>query len=174
MADIRAITLRQPWAYAVGHCGKDVENRRKWLGLITGPVLIHAAKEWDDDWLEAVELIAKLSDRPGSEVLAGARVFGSVIAVATIPKKPMWPHGSHACVRTSHLAHLHPDGPYTCSPWAMGGNGGMSHYPLRDVQPLRKPVPARGALGFWRPPADVLAAVREQVAIPEAEETADA
>ncbi|MFJ6354891.1 hypothetical protein ACIQKB_36210 [Streptomyces sp. NPDC092046] len=34
---------------------------------------------------------------------------------------------------------------------------------LREVTPLPRPVPARGALGLWAPPAEVLAAVQDQM-----------
>ena len=39
----RAISIRQPWAWAIVHAGKDIENRstRNWT---PGPVAIHAAK----------------------------------------------------------------------------------------------------------------------------------
>jgi hypothetical protein len=46
-----AISIKQPWAYAILHFGKDVENRtwdlpRKFLGKT---VLVHAGKRFDDD-----------------------------------------------------------------------------------------------------------------------------
>jgi len=41
---VKAISVRQPWAYAILHLGKRVENR-DWRGCsYRGPVLIHAAK----------------------------------------------------------------------------------------------------------------------------------
>lgn len=51
---MKAISIRQPWAWAFLH-GKDVENRN-WKGLpkYRGPILIHASKTFDHDgyaWL---------------------------------------------------------------------------------------------------------------------------
>ena len=45
MADLprMAISIRQPWAWAILHAGKDIENR-DWRTSFRGPVCIHAAK----------------------------------------------------------------------------------------------------------------------------------
>ena len=44
---MKAISLRQPWPYAIFHLGKDIENRR-WPTDYRGPLLIHASKTWDE------------------------------------------------------------------------------------------------------------------------------
>ena len=47
---MKAITVRQPWAWAIMHDGKDVENRsRNIAGTYRGPVVIHAGLTDDDD-----------------------------------------------------------------------------------------------------------------------------
>jgi hypothetical protein len=43
---LKAISLWQPWAYAITTLGKDVENRT-WSTDYRGPLLIHAAQRWD-------------------------------------------------------------------------------------------------------------------------------
>ena len=41
---MRCLTVRQPWAYAIMHLGKDVENRaRNIVGKYRGPLLIHVS-----------------------------------------------------------------------------------------------------------------------------------
>lgn len=40
-SQVRAITIRQPWAWAIIFAGKDVENR-SWYTHYRGPLLIHA------------------------------------------------------------------------------------------------------------------------------------
>lgn len=48
-----AISLQQPWAYAVLHLGKNIENR-KWSTKFRGPIVIHASKKIDREaevWL---------------------------------------------------------------------------------------------------------------------------
>jgi hypothetical protein len=39
---VKALSLRQPWAHAVLHLGKGIENRR-WNTSYRGPILIHAS-----------------------------------------------------------------------------------------------------------------------------------
>jgi hypothetical protein len=43
---MKVITVRQPWAHAIIHGGKDVENR-SWGTLHRGPVAIHAGMAVD-------------------------------------------------------------------------------------------------------------------------------
>jgi hypothetical protein len=40
---MKALAIRQPWAWAIIHAGKDIENR-SWLTHYRGPLLIHAGK----------------------------------------------------------------------------------------------------------------------------------
>jgi hypothetical protein len=42
---MRALTVRQPWAWAIFH-GKPVENR-SWATKYRGDLLIHARKQFD-------------------------------------------------------------------------------------------------------------------------------
>lgn len=51
---MKAISIRQPWAWMIIHGGKDIENRT-WRTNVRGRVLVHAAKgltlgEWSDAW----------------------------------------------------------------------------------------------------------------------------
>ncbi|MBF0169079.1 MAG: ASCH domain-containing protein [Alphaproteobacteria bacterium] len=45
-ADVRCLSIRQPWAHLILHWGKDIENR-KWLTHYRGKLLIHASKQID-------------------------------------------------------------------------------------------------------------------------------
>jgi hypothetical protein len=38
---LKIVTIKQPWAYAIIHLGKDIENR-SWAPKYRGPLLIHA------------------------------------------------------------------------------------------------------------------------------------
>ena len=40
---MKALTIRQPWAWAIGESGKRIENRT-WAPSYRGPLLIHAGK----------------------------------------------------------------------------------------------------------------------------------
>ena len=51
---MKALSIRQPWAWLILHGGKDIENR-DWATRFRGRVLIHASKgvtqdEWSDAW----------------------------------------------------------------------------------------------------------------------------
>jgi hypothetical protein len=43
-----ALSIRQPWAWAILYAGKDIENR-SWRTSHRGPILIHAGIEADDE-----------------------------------------------------------------------------------------------------------------------------
>lgn len=43
---MKALSVRQPWAWAIVHAGKDVENRT-WGTRYRGPLLIHASTNYD-------------------------------------------------------------------------------------------------------------------------------
>lgn len=51
---MKALSVRQPWAWMILHGGKDIENR-EWPTRFRGRVLIHASNgmthdEWEDAW----------------------------------------------------------------------------------------------------------------------------
>ncbi|MQY14985.1 hypothetical protein SRB5_51620 [Streptomyces sp. RB5] len=65
---MRALTIRQPWADAIAHGAKRVENRT-WTTDYRGPLLIHAGAQW-------AEHVWGPSDGPD--------VRSAVLAVATL------------------------------------------------------------------------------------------
>jgi hypothetical protein len=48
IADMKAISIQQPWAWAILHAGKDVENR-SWSTTYRGLVAVHATR-MQEDW----------------------------------------------------------------------------------------------------------------------------
>lgn len=119
-----AISIRQPWAHAILHLGKDIENRN-WKTSFRGPVCIHAAKGCTDaEFNVAATFIgwARLS-RPGLSPRDYPR--GGIVGVVEIVD----------CVSESS------------SPWFFGGYG----FVLRNPRPVEF-IPVKGALGFfdWR------------------------
>jgi hypothetical protein len=167
--EIRALTVRPPWSWAITHGGKTVENRTRaarWPGLLA----VHAGdgSRWDP--AGAGDLLVCLAWRTWTATLppdnlatpAPARRslhidFGAVVAVAGLA-------GCHpsslegGCAGEWHAV----DGQRRprCSPWAVPGQW---HWQLAGVRPLAKPVECRGALGLWRLPADVEKLVRDQL-----------
>ena len=148
---MRAITVRQPWAWAIIHGGKDVENRnRNIAGKYRGPVAIHAG-------LAVVEAIVEdhpLRDALSAAVLASRRRVdlyrGFVIGVVDLVD--VHPDCTESVEGFGHTP--------TCSPWAMPDH---HHMLLANPRPLFEPIASTGRLGLWTLPDDVEAAVLAQI-----------
>lgn len=170
---MRAITIKQPWAWAIFH-GKDVENRsRNIAGSYRGPVAIHAGVSVEDLYdvhdariAEALRS-AQTSDRP---TVGDHLDFGAIIGVADLvdvhtPEdcwakdfqyvRDLW-EGDRD--RFNALPDSGAGGvagkARLCSPWAQHNEG--YHLVLADPRPC-EPIPCRGALGLWTVPDDIAA-----------------
>lgn len=154
---MRILTVRQPWAWAIIHGGKDVENRvRNIAGDYRGPVAIHVAQAYADDWQ--------------SDTLAG--VMNAHSGVHDEPQ-PWRDHAGMIVgvvdITDVHLGSIRPgccwddrQGLYDrCSPW---GDDDAYHLALANPRPLREPIPYRGALGLRRLDDATVARIQEQLA----------
>lgn len=119
-----ALSIKQPWAWAIIHAGKDIENR-DWSTQYRGRVLIHASKGVTRaEYEESAWAIGPGIKCPSLKEIER----GGIIGAATIVD----------CVTDS------------ASRWFVGDYG----FVLADPKPCPF-VPCRGALGFWKVPADV-------------------
>jgi len=144
-AGLRPLTVRQSWASAIAYGGKRVENRSwpapPWL---TG-LAVHAGSgiDWDappEAWTAAGLAPYRRGARRAN--WTASLPLGAVIAVAELA----------GCHHSDDCGH--------CSAWSEPGSW---HWELRDVRPLRAPVPCRGKLGLWRLPEHAEKGVREQL-----------
>lgn len=136
---MRILTVRQPWAYAIIHLGKDVENRtRNIAGAYRGPVAIHAAKSKLGTFDASHAELWPYSPRK--------HVLGAIIGVVDLVDVHM--DDTEPCNGPIRLG--------ICSRWA---EPGMHHLVLANPRPLVEPIPYRGALGLRTLPDDVAAAV---------------
>lgn len=177
--DLRAATLTQPWAGFVAAGIKPLENRDR---QIAGPdlfgkrVAIHASKVIDES---IYPRIAELASWLRDDILAAprierdfgisathrawqlSRVTGAIIGVATLKHKFVgWTPAmidEHRDALRSQLFHIFQGGDHLR--WFFG----PVVYVLTDIVALRKPVPCRGMLGFWRVPEDKRADVYTQL-----------
>jgi hypothetical protein len=103
----RAIAIRQPFAWAVIHAGKDVENRRAsgrrlFESAVGERVLIHASKGMTaDEYENATAIIASIGVRcPQREALQFGCVIGSVFVrdIVTRSDSPWFRKGATALV----------------------------------------------------------------------------
>lgn len=118
---MKAISIRQPWAWLIVNGHKDIENR-SWRTHYRGQVLIHAAqgmtrKDYREICSTVVDAILPI-DIPDYEELQR----GGIVGVATITD----------CVDKSD------------SPWFVGAKG----FVLADAKPLPF-VPMKGKLSFF-------------------------
>ena len=168
---MRVLTVKQPWAWAIVHGGKDVENRVRSLGPYRGPVAIHAGLGWSEQGAEDTEVIrAVVSDLNGWPA-SDLELWG---ADTIEPDDWRFDHG--AVIGVVDLTDVHPSadcwrkpwkwetadpvkGDY-CSKWAMDDH---HHLVLANSRPLPRPIPATGRLGLWRPDDDLHAAITEQL-----------
>lgn len=157
---MKVLTVQQPWAWAIIHGGKSVENRTQ-AWSYRGPLAIHAGTRWSErggrsgliwdalrdrfGWPTGPES-ARRDERPGFDVI---RPLGAIIGVVDLVDV----HGAE-------------DG--CCdSPWgerSHAEHGGRTrrdvvHLVLDRPRPLPVPIPCRGALGLWTPPPGVLAEI---------------
>ncbi|MGJ6127385.1 hypothetical protein QN239_32925 [Mycolicibacterium sp. Y3] len=136
---VRAITIQQPWAWAIVAAGKNVENRSQ-AWSFRGPLLIHAGARWSQRGDESPLIHQAAHGRS----LAGALDMSAVIGTAV-------------------LVDCHLDAG-CCKPWGESSyveHGGRQrrrvvHLVLEDRTPLAEPIPIPGALGLWIPPVDVV------------------
>ncbi len=129
VADLLALTVRQPWAGLIAAGIKPVENRT-WRRDYRGPLWLHAASSRD----VTPRLLAAFIEH-GEDMITPARF-----------------HASGALIAKCELIGIHRD-VGCCRPWGMPDQW---HWEIRPVRVLAAPVPARGALGLWRVPADLI------------------
>lgn len=160
---IPALTVWQPWAFAIAMGWKPVENRGSRLPLKPGEVLaIHAGKTYDDGVrFPAGEYRAELD-----EVKAAAREGRDHPALRLFRQSAVLclvrfdgAHWSRECWRPALDECPDPDA--FCTPWS---GPGQVHNQVTLLHALADPVPCSGQRGRWYLPDDVESAVRAQLA----------
>lgn len=150
MTDIRILTVRQPWAWAIFH-GKDVENRsRNVAGSWRGTIAIHAAKAIADGDQTLTSPLVDVLNPLLNAIPPVPRSWwanrGAIIGVVDLV-------GVHHCFNASTDFE-------GCSPWAEPDTW---HLELANPRPLSEPFPFRGALGLRRLPEDVARQVFQRI-----------
>jgi hypothetical protein len=136
---MRALSIRQPWAWAILHANKDVENRDWKPGNSArrhrGPFLIHASSGMTRDEYEN-----------GVDTLRAVSRINPFLNGFTFPPFEHLPRGG--IVGRATLVDIVTE---SDSPWFFGSIGLM----LADVAPTHF-VPMKGALGFFDVPPDIV------------------
>lgn len=146
---MKAITVQQPWAFAIATGAKTIENRTRphpWRSAIGNRIAIHAGKAWDDTAIHDERLIA------------AAKAAGHLFTVDELDPAA-YEYG--VVLATADLAGVHHAGPPNgcrCA-WNQWAQPDGWHLVLRDIQRLRRPLLCRGYQGLWTLPDHVLAAL---------------
>lgn len=152
---MKALTVQQPWAWALFH-GKRIENRTQ-MWSYRGPLAIHAGQRLSDrgmgdqrihravrHWQRGV-----VAQGGATPLLRDALEFGVVLGVVD-------------------LVDVHPEAG-CCAPWGESSyveHGGRErrrivHLVLEEPRLLPEPIPCKGLLGLWTPPADITEQLEE-------------
>jgi hypothetical protein len=126
----KALSIQQPWAWAILYAGKRVENR-SWYTRFRGRIWIHAGLHVDSDSIEdlADEIRRVPEPRPPAfrgAIVGQARIVDCIRAQDVPAEQRSWANG----------------------PWC---------FILEDVEPVAAPIPLKGRLGLFDVPAEVLA-----------------
>lgn len=130
---MKAISIKQPWAWAILHAGKNVENRT-WKTNYRGPVLIHTGKKFDR---EGAEWLVSNRDRLGIEMVPDSPKF-----------LPMGGIVGRISITNMVMAY---DSPWMFGPWG---------WVLTNPIPLDF-HPCPGQLGLFDTPLDVIRTDKE-------------
>jgi hypothetical protein len=128
---MNAISIRQPWAWAILFAGKDIENRDgRWN--LRGRVAIHAGKTLSRVERAAIDDVASFirGTVPSPREFAERGLLGALIGTVEIVD----------CVE------------HSTSPWFFGPFGLV----LREPRPFPTPIPFKGALGLMNVPDGIL------------------
>jgi len=133
---VRAISVQQPWAFAIARGGKAVFNQSLPTAY-RGPLLVHASMRVD----------LKACDSP------------LIQAAGWNPADPLAAIG--AVIATAELTDVCPGSPCECGPWA---EPDAYHWRLSDVRSLPRPIVALGRTDLWEPKPSLVTEVNAMVA----------
>jgi hypothetical protein len=119
----RALSIRQPWAWAILNAGKDIENRPRRFHY-RGPICIPAS----------------LNNNAGHHLVSSLDIKRATDSPLEVPCRSDLPHGG--IIGTAEIVDCIEA---SDSPWFFGPYGLV----LRNVQPVPF-IPVKGALGLFR------------------------
>ena len=141
---MRILTVRQPWAWAIIHGEKNVENRsRNLAGSYRGLIAIHAALS-ADLLAYSSDHLAQTANRLNAPSLA-RMPYGAIIGVVKLKDVHHVTKSVRGDAPVCWDDHT-PTGEQ-CSPWGESMRDGW-HLELSNPRRLAEPIPYRGSLGL--------------------------
>jgi ASCH domain-containing protein len=163
-----AVSVRQPWAWAIARGHKAVENR-DWDTRFRGALAIHASLRVDLDSPESPAIRAAHWDPDDPAAAIGgivAVVRLSGVCTAAMPGSVWWGSGPTPEPDAGPAPALGTGEACACGAWAKPGR---YHWQLCDPRPLSQPVFAVSETddrGLWELPPSVAAEVARLLAVP--------
>jgi hypothetical protein len=130
---MKALSLKQPWAWLVSEGIKDIENR-KWKTAYRGRLLIHASKSWDQEGYKFILDNVEYRQRsfiPIKENCELGYLIGTVEMVDCVDRHP--------------------------SKWFFGPWG----FVFKEALEINTPIKYRGELGLFNVPDGIVKAILE-------------
>lgn len=127
---MKALTIKQPWAYAILAGYKNIENR-SWPTRYRGPLAIHAAAA------------------DAAEGHRDERVI-RMLSVLHEPDEDV-PYDRGAVIAVADLVDCHPAKGGCCAPWGddYPSPKPIYHWQLARVSPLVEPLVVKGRQQLW-------------------------
>lgn len=157
---IRALTVKQPFAFAIAEGFKSIENRSRRTNH-RGEIYLHTSKEPQ----RGVHIVRYSRDAAARlDELGGSGNFWN--ALQAVPSKFYTPAPTLACsavIATARITGCHFAGDGCGPACAAWGQPDAWHWEIADARPLTTPIAINGNLGLWIPPWGLIEAVRAQV-----------
>lgn len=143
---MKALTIKQPWLWAITDSTRRVENRT-WkppLHMVGQRIALHSSARVEQGEMVACRRICLDPLPHTTDLVTGAIIATAVIAGYVIVDDEK---------RISHQFYYTSNYEPRTDPWFFGPVGWL----LTSVQKLAEPIPCKGALRLWEVPASIVA-----------------
>ncbi|MBM9509935.1 hypothetical protein [Actinacidiphila acididurans] len=157
---IRALTVKQPFAFAIAEGFKPIENRTRRTNH-RGEIYLHTSKAPQ----RGVHIVRYSRDAAiRLDELGGSGNFWN--ALHAVPSRFYTPAPTlawRAVIATARITGCHRAGDGCTPACAAWGEPDRWHWEIADARPLTTPIGINGNLGLWIPPWGLIEAVRAQI-----------
>ena len=146
---MRGLTIQQPYATLLALGEKELETR-SWRTNYRGPVALHSSAEFPP-WCRKLLYIEPYRSALIRDRKIALMPLGSILAIAEIVDcHPITEDFCHTLSRAEYAFGVY--------------NYGRFAFRIAGVRALRRPIPHKGALGFWHVPEPLLAELQREAA----------
>lgn len=143
---MKALSIKQPWLYAITDLDKRIENRTwkppDWL--LGKRIALHASKQYDNAGRMTIKEICGGTIVPAKDDLLLGYIVATVRVIGWVNRR-----GFGTGLGLSLPSTLVND------KWFFGPTGWI----FDDVQKLAEPIPCQGALRLWNVPQEITTAI---------------